>query len=102
MIAGSMSVLPSSKAGNVTRLRGICVSLLGPGHGCWTLFMSHCAEHICETMSNVRGSIEGVLSGITTVGSIAGSLVGSLVCVDSGKGVGVLVGANTTFTCTHI
>jgi hypothetical protein len=102
MIAGLTSVLPSSKVGNVTRLMEFCASLPGPGHGCWTLLMSHCAEHICETMSYVRVSNEGVLNGITAAGSMVGLLAGSLVCVESDKGAGVLVGANTTFTCTHI
>ena len=95
MIAGLVSVVPSSKVGNVTRLIAFCASLLDPGHGCRLLLLNHCAEHISETKSYARVSNEGVLNGI----AIVGSLVDSLVCVGC---VGVLVGANTTSTCTHI
>ena len=102
-IAGLLSVVPSSRVGNVTRLIAFCASLLDPGHGCWTLLVSHCAEHISETKSYARISVWGTLNGITLVGSLVGSLVGVLVCVDSAKGDGVtlVVGANTTFTCTQ-
>jgi hypothetical protein len=63
---------------------------------------SHCAEHICEIISNARVSNAGVFSGVIAVGSMVALLAGSLVDVDFDKGVGVLVGADTTFTCTHI
>lgn len=98
MIAGLLSVVPSSKVGNVTRLMAFCASLLDPGHGCRPLLLSHCAEQISETKSYTRVSNGSALNGIRLVAS----LVGSLVCVDSVKGVGVLVGANTTSTCIHI
>ena len=93
-----MSVLPSSNAGNVTRFIVFCASLLDFGQGCWMLLLNHCAEHVSDTKSYAIVSSKGVLTGIVKVGSI----VGSLVCVGSGKGDGVLVGANMTFTCTHI
>jgi len=102
MIAGLSSVTPSSKVGDVTRLTAFCASLPGPGHGCWTLLFSHCAEHICEIISNARVSNAGVFSGMIAVGSMVALLADSLVDVDFDKGVGVLVGADTTFTCTHI
>ncbi len=94
-----MSVLPSSNAGNVTRFIVFCASLLDSGQGCWMLLLNHCAEQVSDTKSYARVSNKGVLTGIVKVGSI---VVGSMVCVGSGKGDGVLVGANRTFTCTHI
>lgn len=102
MIAGLFRVVPSSKAGNVTRLIAFCVSLLDPGHGCWTLLLSHCAEHISETKSYATVFNVVALNGIALAGTCVASVVGVLVCVDSGDGVGVFVGANITFTCTQI
>ena len=93
-MAGLVSVVPSSRVGNVTSLILFCGSLLDPGHGCWILLLIHCAEHISETKSYTRFSNEGALNVAT--------LVGWLVWVDSAEGVDVLIGANITFTCTHI
>lgn len=92
-MAGLLSVLPSSRVGNVTRLIVFCASLLDPGHGSWILLLNHWAEQISETKSYARVFVSAALNGTVMVGStvnvLIGSLVGVAVCNDTGSSVGV-------------
>ena len=89
-MAGLLSVTPSSRMGCVMRAIAPCASLPDPGQGSAPLLLCHCAEHICETKSYTCVSKGVMLKG--------GWLVVVMACVGSSEGMGVLVGAEITFT----
>jgi len=71
----------------------VCASLPDTGHAIAAPLLDQAAEHASVTKSYAR---------ISEVPMNGGAGVAVLVCVGSAEGVGVLVGASMTVTCTQI